>query len=122
MAKVTINQTPSAQVVTKAISATTVTDSAGRTITLKKPGVLAQYRLIEALGDTAKNEVYMAMAMPLIYVSEIDGDSVILPSTKIQVEALIQRLDEHGIQAVIQGMQENFGKSDPDADKAALKN
>lgn len=122
MAKVTINQTPSAQVVTKAISATTVTDSAGRKITLKKPGVLAQYRLIEALGDTAKNEVYMAMAMPLIYVSEIDGDSVILPSTKIQVEALIQRLDEHGIQAVIQGMQENFGKSDPDADKAALKN
>jgi hypothetical protein len=122
MAKVTINQTPSAQVVTKAISATTVTDSAGRTITLKKPGVLAQYRLIEALGATAKNEVYMAMAMPLIYVSEIDGDSVILPSTKIQVEALIQRLDEHGIQAVIQGMQENFGKSDPDADKAALKN
>ena len=122
MAKVTINQTPSAQVVAKAISATTVTDSAGRTITLKKPGVLAQYRLIEALGDTAKNEVYMAMAMPLIYVSEIDGDSVILPSTKIQVEALIQRLDEHGIQAVIQDMQENFGKSDPDADKAALKN
>lgn len=122
MTKVTINQAPSAQVVAKAIAANTVTDSAGRTITLKKPGVLAQYRLIEALGDTAKNEVYMAMAMPLIYVSEIDGDSVILPSTKIQVEALIQRLDEHGIQAVIQGMQENFGKSDPNADKAALKN
>ncbi|MGZ5056413.1 MAG: hypothetical protein ACXWAT_15930 [Methylobacter sp.] len=125
MAKVTINQVdeqlPSAQIVKDAAAEVTVTDARGRVLTLKKPGVLAQYRLVEILGDSAKNEVYMSMVLPLIYVTSIDEDTVYQPSRKSEVEALIQQLDEDGVAAVMTGVQSNFGASTPEEDKAALK-
>lgn len=122
--KVQVSQatTPSEQAVAKAQAEVQITDSQGRSITLKKPGVLAQYRLIEALGDAAKNEVYTAMVLPLIFVAAIDGDPVFQPASKREIEALIQRLDEAGISAVNAGVMAHFGASDPEADKAALKN
>lgn len=117
--KVTLN--PSDQIVQQAKAEVTVSDERGRVIKLKKPGVLAQFRLIEALGETAKNEVYMGMVLPLIFVTAIDDDPVYQPASKREVEALIQQLDEDGIAAVMAGVQANFGKTDPEADKAALK-
>ena len=114
--------TPSAEVVAKATSEVTVTDARGRVITLKKPGVLAQFRLVEALGDSAKNDVYMGMVAPLIFVSAIDGDPVYQPSKKSEVEALIQQLDEDGLTAVMEKAREAFGNSDPEGDRAKLKN
>jgi hypothetical protein len=117
--KVTLN--PSEQIVKQANAEVTVSDERGRVIKLKKPGVLAQFRLIEALGETAKNEVYMGMVLPLIFVTAIDDDPVYQPASKREVEALIQQLDEDGIAAVLSGVQENFGKTDPEADKAAVK-
>lgn len=120
--KLSLNESPSALAVAKAAAEHIIADSRGRKIKLKKPGVLAQFRLIEALGDSAKNEVYMGMVLPLIFVVEIDGDAVSMPNTKREVEALIQRLDEDGISAVSVGVHEHFGKSDPEKDKQALKN
>ena len=122
MANVQIEQTPSQQILAKAAATVTVTDSTGRQIVLKKPGVLAQFRLIEALGDTAKNEVYTRMCLPLIYVSMVDDEPVLPLARKSDIEALIQRLDEHGIAAVVEGVNANFGQQDPEADKAAVKN
>lgn len=113
---------PSEQVVAQAVAEVTVPDARGRTLRLRKPGVLAQFRLIEALGDTAKNEVYVRMVMPLLYLGAIDDDALILMTTKPQIEALIQRLGEEGIAAVIEGVQEHFGARDPQADKAQLGN
>lgn len=125
MTKVTINpSTPAQQAVAKAVASVVVVDGGGRSIALRKPGVLAQYRFVEAVGAAAAgNETYMGMAMPLIYVAEIDGDPVAPPTRKSEVEALIQRLDEDGINAVMEGIKEHFGgPRDPEADKAALKN
>ena len=123
MTQVTINEnTPAAQAIAKAQATAEVIDERGRIITLKKPGVLAQFRLIEALGDTAKNEVYMGMVLPLIFVAAIDGDAVVPPTRKSEVEALIQRLDEDGITAVQEGVREHYGASTPEQDKAATKN
>jgi hypothetical protein len=119
--KVKVSLNPSEQVIERANAEVTVTDARGRVIKLKKPGVLAQFRLIEALGDAAKNEVYTGMVLPLIFVTAIDDDPVYQPSSKREVEALIQQLDEDGIAAVLAGVQEHFGKADPEADKAALK-
>lgn len=98
-----------------------ITDERGRVITLTKPGVLAQFRQVEMLGQTASNPAYMQMVFPLLFVSAIDGDPVQI-TTKRELEALIQRLDEPGLMAVEKGMMENWGKQDPDADKAAIKN
>lgn len=124
--KITIKEgaaSPSQQLIDKAKATVTVTDSTGRVITLQKPGVLAQYRLIEALGETAQNSVYVGMVLPIIFVTKIDEDDVVLPKNKLQIEALIQRLDEHGINAVAKGVEEHFGATaDPEKEKAAVKN
>lgn len=123
-AKVTLIDPPSAtdQLLASAAAQSIVKDSRGRMLTLKKPGVLAQYRLVEALGDSAKNEVYMGMVLPLIYVAAIDGSPEAPPTTKMEVEALIQQLDEEGIKAVMEGVQKYFGNPNLEADKATIKN
>jgi len=119
--KVIIKETPSQQVLAKANEETSVIDARGRVIKIKRPGVLSQYRLIEALGDAAKNQTYTGMVLPLIYVTAIDDLIVYQPKTKKEIEALIQLLDEDGIEAVAEHVQATFGSADPDADKAALK-
>ncbi len=98
----------------------TVTDSAGRQITLRKPNVLASYRFVELVGPSAKNEIYMAMAMPILFVAEIDGDPVRF-TTKAQMEALITRLDDHGVSAVMEAVTKNWGSVDPQAEHEAVK-
>lgn len=119
--KVTLNATPSAQAVAKAITEFTVPDKQGRQIKLKKPGVLAQYRMIEIVGDSAKNEVYMNMVLPIIFVCAIGDEPVFQPSSKLELEALITRLDEDGIEAVMNGVREHFGPTTPEADQKAVK-
>jgi hypothetical protein len=121
-AKVTLVDSPRAEVLAKAAVEVTVTDTRGRNITLKKPGVLAQYRIIEvAGGEAAKNEVWMGMVIPLIFVTSIDGDPVLQPTSRLQLDALIQRLDEDGLDAVMKGVREYFRGSEPEVDKAAIK-
>lgn len=119
--KVTVNPSPSSEVVAKALAETSITDAKNRTIKLKKPGVLAQYRLIEVVGDSAKNETYMNMVLPIIFVSAIDDDPVFQPSSKGELEALIQRLEEDGVTAVMNGVAQHFGPQNAEADKATLK-
>jgi hypothetical protein len=113
--------TASQQLIDQAKAQVVVTDAKGRAIVLRKPGVLAQYRLVEMLGASASNQAYMGMVLPLTFVESIDGDPVVI-GTKRELEALIQRLDEQAIFVVATGVQKNFGDPDPDADKAALKN
>lgn len=117
----TVTLNPTEQLVAAANASVDVSDARGRTITLRKPGVLAQFRLVEGLGDAAANTTYVGMVLPLIYVGAINGDAVAPLTTKRQAEALIQRLDEDGINAVMQGVQEHFGKQDLDAAKDDLK-
>lgn len=120
--KVTLTETPSEQAVAKAIEQVDIVDATGRSITLKRPGVLAQFRLVELLGDSASNQTYVGMCLPLIYVAAIDGDPVSRITTKIGLEGLIQRLSDEGVTAVAVGVMEHFGKQDPKADEATLKN
>ena len=116
-------QTPTQEAVAAAQKTVTVKDDRGRAIVLRKPQVLAQYRLVLALEERAKNEVYMGMVLPLIFVGSIDGDPVSPPLRQSDVDALIQRLDEDGINAVMQGVQEHFGQGATDpATKESIKN
>lgn len=90
----------------------TVTDARGRILALKRPNVLAQYRLVDALGDSAANRVYLAMCVPVLYLSAIDEQPVSQPSTKREIEALIQRLDDDGLKALNDAIVEHFSTSD----------
>ncbi|WP_435475848.1 hypothetical protein [Variovorax sp. GB1P17] len=116
--------TPSAQATAAARMEAIVKTDDGRTITLKKAGILAQFKMVEMLGEKASmNGVFMNMVFPLMYVSAIDGEPVSRISTRNELDALITRLDEDGIAAVVKGVADNFGApADADATKASVKN
>jgi hypothetical protein len=120
-AKVTINESPSAELIAQAKKEFEIIDDKGRIIKLRKPGVLSQFRLVEMLGESAQNQVYVGMCLPLTYITTIDGESVTM-RTKRELEALIQRLDDEGVEAVCAGVMEHFGKVDADAAKEQVKN
>lgn len=114
---------PSAELVAEAKKETVATDGRGRAIKLAKPNVLAQFRLVQLVGgQNAENSVYMRMVAPLTYVAAIDGVQVPSPTSMLELESLIGRLDEDGIAAVINKVNEVWGPSDTEADTAALKN
>jgi hypothetical protein len=120
MTKFTINDTPSEQVRALA-EEVTVTDSDGKRIGLKKPGVLAQFRMVKAMGADASNEIYAQMVMPLIFVTSIDDEPVLMPQNTLQIEALIARLDNSGIEAVMTGVRDNFATVSEEEAKAQLR-
>lgn len=105
--------TPTEEAMSAAVQTYEVEDKEkGRKITLRKPSVIAQYRLVGMLGnDLASNQVFVAMALPLIYVAAIDGEPVVPPVKYSELEALIQRLDEGGVAAVSEGVIKHFGQS-----------
>lgn len=82
-------------------------------VTLKKPGILSQYRIVEVVGESAKNSVYMGMIMPLLWVTEIDGLPQPAPTTKRELEALIQRLGEDGVDAIMSHIMAMSGATEP---------
>jgi hypothetical protein len=100
-AKVTIK--PSEAIIAAA-NAVEFVQAGDMRIGIKRPGVLQQFRVVEILGDSAKNETYMNMLAPILWVSEIDGEPEAPPTTKREIESRIQRLGEEGISAIIRHM------------------
>lgn len=117
-----VAETPSAQLIAKADAARTITLPDGRTVTLKKPGVLSQFRLVRMLGDAAKNQVYVSMVTPFTHITAIDGKPFTQPNTEREIDALILRLGDDGVEAVMTSVIESYGDANPAADKAELKN
>jgi hypothetical protein len=95
-----MGDTPSDQIVKAANRVFYTTDELGRRIGLKKPSVLSQYRLVELMGDSAKNQTLMAMILPVTFVVSIDEDPISFPGTRRELDALIQRVEEEGLRAV----------------------
>jgi hypothetical protein len=90
-----------------------VTDAKGRKIGLKEPPFLAEFDIIDVVGpEKSKNQTYMGMLNPLLYIVEIDGEKVSFPQSAIQVRALIQQADRHGFLAALQGIQKHFSANE----------
>lgn len=125
MAKVTVHtETPSQQIVKAANQPSTVTDAKGRAIGVKKMNPLDRLKLFEVIGgDNSKNEQYVGYAALAFLVTSIDGDPVPRPSNKLQLEALVQRLDDEGMDAVAEHVYGQVAaKQDEAASTDALKN
>jgi hypothetical protein len=100
----------------------TVQDRAGRTIAIKRPGPVERMRLFKAIGGEAStNAAYVNMALLAITVVSIDGEVVARPTSVLQVEALVQRLGDDGLEAIITGIAEHFGRA-AEVDQDAVKN
>lgn len=111
----------SAELVQQALREVIVTDPRGRQIKLTKPSPVMQFRLVKLLGDDAKNETYVSMVLPLMYVSAINNEPVGFPVSQREIEALIMRLDEDGIATVMKGVMDNFAAGTKEAAAEDLK-
>src|SRR5271169_416851 len=77
-------ETASRRIVDQANEIVRVADETGRSLGIRRPDLLAEFRFVEAVGPTiAKNETWMQMAMAVIYLAELDGKTVSPPATKL---------------------------------------
>jgi hypothetical protein len=91
-------QTPTAQILAEALREADITFGNGRVMSVRKPSTLVKYRIVAALGaELSANQVYMSMVEPLLWVSKIDGQPVFMPTSELQVEALITQIGDDGM-------------------------
>src|ERR1700752_2432042 len=80
-------------------------DEIGRTIGVRKLHFLDFHRVTLAMGEHSGNQAALAQAAATASVVSIDGDLVSMPTSHLQIEALMQRLDMHGIAAASRAAQ-----------------
>jgi hypothetical protein len=78
-----------------------ITDRTGRTLSLRRVGVLETLRLYKALGpELSMNEAYMGLAVIAASVAVLDGVPMPFPSGEAAIEACLERLGEEGTEAI----------------------
>lgn len=110
--------TPSQSLIKAATHEVETIDSAGRIIVLRRAKPLQKLRFIAAMGENSSNSLWVGTVSALMHVASIDGAAVNTPTTLREIEALYQRLDEHGMTAVYEaGVQLMGGEVDKDEAK-----
>ncbi len=95
--------TPSATIIAKATEPRSIVDSLGRRLTLRSLTALDKLRIFKAAGpDLALNQPWLAMAIMASSVTSIDDVPVPTPVTETQIEAIVSRLGDSGIDAIAQ--------------------
>jgi len=92
------------------MSAMTITDAEGRRLTLRRLNALEKLRLFKAAGPAlSENQPWLGMAMLASSVSAIDDVPYPQPANEQQVEGMVSRLGESGLESVAAAL-------DPDKD------
>jgi hypothetical protein len=93
--------TPSASIVASARQESVTTDALGRKITMRRLLALDRLRLFKAVGAAnSSNAPYFGMAMLAASVTQIDEWPAPFPSRESDVEMLVARLGDDGLEAV----------------------
>jgi hypothetical protein len=93
--------TPSQTIIRAANKTLATTDKTGRRLVLRQLTALDTLRLFKAAGPIlSQNEAWLSMAGLALSITEIDGIPVPQPTTEAQIENLVERLDEHGLAAI----------------------
>jgi len=115
--------TPSAAMVKSAAQPVEVADELGRIIRIRKLNALDRMRLLEAIGSSgAEIPQYVGYAVLAASVIAINGTLESPPRTKKDIEFLVQRLDDAGLNAVAKAYQEHFGVTAEEDDREQIKN
>ncbi len=78
-----------------------IQDRTGRTISLRRVGVVEQLRLFKVVGpELSENRAYIGLARVAASVAEIEGIPIPFPSSEVSIEAVLERLGEEGVSAV----------------------
>lgn len=104
--------TASEKILRKSRETFSIKDELGRVLKVRAPSYLEKTDFIAALGERGALEGYITQVSPAMYVREIDGDPVTFPTRLSEVRALLQRLDEEGVTAVIKCVVENIMTND----------
>lgn len=80
------------------------TDITGRRIGVRKLDFLALHELTVAVGDVANNSTAFNQILAVASIADIDGDPVDIPSSHLEVKALMKRLDFAGLDAAIKAV------------------
>ncbi|MGH3635603.1 MAG: hypothetical protein ACRDTS_16260 [Mycobacterium sp.] len=88
-------------IVAAADTAPVVTDAEGRRIALRRLSALDKLRLFKAAGPVlAQNQPWLGMAVLACSVTAIDDVPVPASATEQQIEAMVARLGDTGINAI----------------------
>lgn len=126
MTKLTINDapadTPSAQIIKAANKTATATDTQGRVLTIRRMTALAKMRLFALAGpELSKNEQWVGLAALASSVTHLNGDMVTTNSVR-EIEFLVDRLDDDGLNAVGEAYTKAFGVAAKDDVADVIKN
>lgn len=78
-----------------------LTDAKGRKLMLRPLNVMAQVRLLRAIGpEQSQNAPYVNIVQAAAGVSEIDGVPMPFPTNERMIDAAIERIGDDGLMAV----------------------
>jgi len=89
-----------------------ITDAKGRVLKIKAPDIVAQARFERVFGG--ENMKYRLIMGALNWLRAIDGETIVQPTSLLAYEALLQRVGEKALGAII----ERIGKMRDDEAKA----
>lgn len=100
----------------------TVVDRKGRKLVVRRPELLAEFQFAESAGkEAAENQAWMNMAMPLIYLAELNSSPAPLLRNKLAIDGLIVELGREGYSALVAAIQE-IVKDDDKMEPLKVKN
>lgn len=107
--------TPSDTILASARQTHQVVDRQGRRITVKTLSALDTLRLLKAAGPVlAENQPWLSIATLAISVIEIDQIPVPAPTSEVQIEAVVERLGDDGLEAIADELHRREGLSSTD--------
>lgn len=96
--------------------------ASGMRLKIRKPRNVAQLRLISLVGaEDAKNQVYMSLVSPLLWIESIDDEPVGMLVSKRELEALFERVGDEGLTAIVEHIAKTI-QTDPKALEIEAKN
>ena len=94
-------ETPTQRVVRQANAVSYIETPGGHRIGWRKLRSLEAMDLAEIAGAQSLNPAWMTIATAAYSVVEIDGEPVRRPANRLQLRALITRLDDDGVDALV---------------------
>jgi len=86
----------------------------GRKVTVAKPRGAYSLRIFEWLGpQNSANEMLIIHYRAILHVSKIDGQDEPTPQTKLQLEALAQKLGDEALDEIAAAYLEHFVAGSP---------
>lgn len=119
---ITLNKTPSEQIIDSSKKEVSVVDSKGRTLVLCEPSWFSRANFLGAIdADKSTKTAYLNMVSMLMYVVSIDKRPVVIKK-QLDIDGYLKELDNAGFEAIGNTFLEHFSQgSDLDEEKEKIK-